>query len=60
VRRWVQRKPDPDPPGLLWDFVRFNFLEGRDKQGAETLKSPDLPSVRPGVLPRSNSAEELA
>jgi GT2 family glycosyltransferase len=26
VRRWLQRKPDPDPPGLLWDFVRFNFL----------------------------------
>jgi N-acetylglucosaminyl-diphospho-decaprenol L-rhamnosyltransferase len=25
-RRRVQRKPDTDPPRLLWDFVRFNFL----------------------------------
>lgn len=25
VRRWLQRKPDTDPPGLLRDFVRFNF-----------------------------------
>jgi N-acetylglucosaminyl-diphospho-decaprenol L-rhamnosyltransferase len=26
VRAWVQRKPDPGPSRLLWDFVRFNFL----------------------------------
>jgi N-acetylglucosaminyl-diphospho-decaprenol L-rhamnosyltransferase len=26
VRRWLQRKPDRDPPGLLWDFIRYNFL----------------------------------
>lgn len=26
VRRWIQRKPDPDPPYFLWDFVRFNFI----------------------------------
>jgi GT2 family glycosyltransferase len=26
VRRWLQRKPDHDPPRLLWDFIRFNFL----------------------------------
>lgn len=26
VRRWVQRKPDLDPPGYLGDFIRFNFL----------------------------------
>lgn len=25
VRRRLQRKPDTDPPGLLGDFVRFNF-----------------------------------
>lgn len=25
VRRKVQRKPDPDPPHLLGDFVRFNL-----------------------------------
>jgi N-acetylglucosaminyl-diphospho-decaprenol L-rhamnosyltransferase len=25
IRRRVQRKPDTDPPGLLWDFIRFNF-----------------------------------
>jgi GT2 family glycosyltransferase len=33
LRRRVQRKPDPDPPGLLGDFVRYNFLRnwvGRD------------------------------
>lgn len=26
LRRRVQRKPDHDPPGLLWDFIRFTFL----------------------------------
>ncbi len=26
VRRRIQRRPDPDPPGLLGDFVRFHFL----------------------------------
>jgi N-acetylglucosaminyl-diphospho-decaprenol L-rhamnosyltransferase len=26
TRRAVQRKPDTDPPHLLADFVRFNFL----------------------------------
>lgn len=26
IRRWLQRKPDPDPPHLLGDFVRFAFL----------------------------------
>lgn len=26
LRRRLQRKPDHDPPGLLWDFIRFNFL----------------------------------
>ncbi len=25
VRRWLQRKPDNDPPGLLGDFLRYNF-----------------------------------
>lgn len=29
LRRRVQRKPDLDPPWLLWDFVRFNFLAPR-------------------------------
>lgn len=33
VRRWLQRKPDNDPPGLLGDFVRFNFC-GRIARGA--------------------------
>ncbi len=28
LRRWVQRKPDRDPPRFLWDFIRFNFLPG--------------------------------
>jgi len=26
VRRRLQGKPDTDPPHMLWDFVRFNFL----------------------------------
>lgn len=26
LRRWIQRKPDTDPPHLAWDFLRFNFL----------------------------------
>ncbi len=25
-RRVLQRKPSNDPPGLLWDFIRFNFF----------------------------------
>ena len=26
LRRRIQGKPDPDPPGLLGDFLRYNFL----------------------------------
>lgn len=26
LRRLIQRKPDFDPQGLLWDFVRYNFF----------------------------------
>lgn len=26
VRRVLQRKPDTDPPHMLWDFLRFSFL----------------------------------
>lgn len=33
ARRLVQRKPDPDPPGLLWDFIRFNFLTWQPLRG---------------------------
>lgn len=33
IRRWIQRKPDTDPPHLLADFVRFH-LWGRAAQGA--------------------------
>jgi GT2 family glycosyltransferase len=29
LRRRLQRKPDRDPPWLLWDFVRFNFVPAR-------------------------------
>jgi GT2 family glycosyltransferase len=29
LRRRLQQLPDCDPPGLLWDFVRFNFLSRR-------------------------------
>ena len=28
VRRVLQRKPDTDPPHMLWDFVRFGLLAG--------------------------------
>lgn len=29
VRRWIQRKPDPDPPMFLWDSIRNSvFLRG--------------------------------
>jgi GT2 family glycosyltransferase len=31
VRRRLQRKPDEDPPGLLWDFVRFSFCGRRPR-----------------------------
>ncbi len=27
-RRWVLRKPDPDPPYFLWDFIRYSFGKG--------------------------------
>lgn len=26
LRRLIQRKPDTDPPLMMWDFVRYNFL----------------------------------
>lgn len=29
ARRFLQRKPDLDPPFLWWDFVHFNFLSTR-------------------------------
>lgn len=29
VRRLIQRKPDTDPRGLLWDFIRYNFFLAR-------------------------------
>jgi N-acetylglucosaminyl-diphospho-decaprenol L-rhamnosyltransferase len=28
LRSTIQRKPDIDPEGMLWDFVRYNFLPG--------------------------------
>jgi hypothetical protein len=28
LRRIIQRKPDTDPAGLLWDFVKYNFSFG--------------------------------
>lgn len=31
VRRRLQRKPDPDPPQLFGDFVRYNFLTGAER-----------------------------
>ena len=29
LRRAIQRKPDRDPEGLLWDFIRYNLLGRR-------------------------------
>lgn len=26
LRRLIQRKPDQDPQGMLWDFIRYNFF----------------------------------
>jgi N-acetylglucosaminyl-diphospho-decaprenol L-rhamnosyltransferase len=31
LRRRLQRKPDPDPPQLFGDFVRYNFLTGAER-----------------------------
>lgn len=28
LRRWLQNKPDPDPPYMLGDFLRYSFLPG--------------------------------
>lgn len=42
LRRLLQRKPDPDPPGLLADFVRYNVLRQRAR-GAE----PETPRPPP-------------
>lgn len=32
MRRLIQRKPDPDPPNFLWDFIRNSVLVGRDRK----------------------------
>jgi hypothetical protein len=29
MRRIVQRKPDRDPPHMLWDFLRYNRSPSR-------------------------------
>jgi GT2 family glycosyltransferase len=39
-RRWVQRKPDPDPPHMLWDTFRNSVL----------LTGPRLRAVENPVL----------
>jgi N-acetylglucosaminyl-diphospho-decaprenol L-rhamnosyltransferase len=31
IRRFVQRKPDTDPPHMLWDFLRYNLLPRRGR-----------------------------
>lgn len=38
ARRWVQGKPDPDPPGLLADFVRYNLLTRHPAVSAEVVR----------------------
>ena len=40
VRRWVQRKPDNDPPRMLMDFVRSNFpvFPWRKNTGGEHMR----------------------
>jgi N-acetylglucosaminyl-diphospho-decaprenol L-rhamnosyltransferase len=35
LRRFVQRKPDTDPPHLLWDFLRYNYLPARIRVGGK-------------------------
>jgi N-acetylglucosaminyl-diphospho-decaprenol L-rhamnosyltransferase len=31
LRRAIQRKPDEDPQWMLWDFIRYNFLMGKQR-----------------------------
>jgi N-acetylglucosaminyl-diphospho-decaprenol L-rhamnosyltransferase len=38
VRRRIQAKPDPDPPRLLADFVRYNFLTRHPPLGPEVIR----------------------
>jgi hypothetical protein len=46
LRRAIQRKPDADPPHLLGDFVRYNWL-GRRERGPEpaTPRRIDLAAI---------------
>lgn len=37
IRQIVQRKPDPHPPHMLWDFVRFSFFDGARRPGQREL-----------------------
>jgi len=39
VRRIVQRKPDTDPPHMLWDFLRFRLRPGRNGRTVEEGKT---------------------
>jgi hypothetical protein len=38
VRRRLQRKPDPDPPHLLADFVRYNLLTRHPRPAPEVAR----------------------
>jgi N-acetylglucosaminyl-diphospho-decaprenol L-rhamnosyltransferase len=41
LRRRIQGKPDPDPPGLLGDFLRYNFLtRDRTENEHERRRTP--------------------
>jgi GT2 family glycosyltransferase len=44
VRRWVQRKPDNDPPHLLSDFLHHSVLFPRNRTDAARLREPSRPA----------------
>lgn len=48
VRRIVQRKPDTDPPHMLWDFLRFSLRPG--KKGAAAARKRRSKSKWPALL----------
>jgi GT2 family glycosyltransferase len=48
LRRVIQRKPDQDPAGLWWDFVRYNFSCSACERGSfqSPFRDTGVPPVR--------------
>jgi hypothetical protein len=50
ARRWIQRKPDPDPPRMLADFVRHSvFVAGF------RVEAVVAPEMQPGAAPSAGT-----